>query len=268
MFIAKYLKYSFDFPKLLTHFDQKLHKIIIYFIFLSLVYLLPMNIMIVRENGWRIDFIHQDFMDEIPTWNLPENCKIEMNRLLCSDTSSYTFNHQNVEYIFNGNETDLNLNVKQIILTKENILYADGRGNKMISRGYEGFETLNFNTFNLLSDVEKETAFKSFAMSIESSFSPWIVLYSLLMNTLVNVFIQFIFVLALGLILQLFRFGYQSFPTYIEGLKFIVLAMGLPVLIGLIVGIIQPAFGSVFFQLFMGVTIMIVMIKYGKEYIK
>ena len=120
----------------------------------------------------------------------------------------------------------------------------------------------------MLEDDARTEAFQSFALSVEASFSRYIVLYSVITNTMVNMFIQLAFILLLALVLQLFRFGYQHFMSYIDGVKFVILSMGLPTLIGLIVGLYQPAFGSVFFQLSMGLTVMIVMLKYGKKTLK
>ncbi|PKK87284.1 MAG: hypothetical protein CVV63_01560 [Tenericutes bacterium HGW-Tenericutes-8] len=268
MFMGRYLKASFQFDRLLTHSGEKFYKVFLYFMFLSLVYLLPMNLLIVRESGWRIDFIHQDFIDETPTWDMPAGCKIELDRFFCEIDSKTTLTHQDVTYIFNGTKADLDLDFKQMIFTSNYIIYSDGKGNQMQSKGYEGFETFNSNSFNLLEDDDRVLGFQAFATSVEASFSQYIVLYSVVTNTFVNMFIQLAFILMLALVLQLFRFGYQHFLSYIEGVKFVILAMGLPTVIGLIVGLYQPAFGSVFFQLSMGLTVMIVMLKYGKKTLK
>lgn len=266
--MVRYLKASFQFDRLLSHSGEKFYKIFLYFLFLSLVYLLPMNLLIVRESGWRIDFIHQDFIDETPTWDMPAGCRIELDRFFCDINTKTILTHQDVTYIFNGTTADLDLAEKQMIFTEDHIIYSDGKGNQMNSQGYEGFESFNTNSFNLLEDDARIEAFQTFALSVEGSFSRYIVLYSVITNTMVNMFIQFTFILLLALVLQLFRFGYQHFMSYIDGVKFVILSMGLPTLIGLFVGLYQPAFGSVFFQLSMGLTVMIVMLKYGKKTLK
>lgn len=268
MFLGRYLKASFKFSELLTHFNENIFKLLVYFLFLSLVYLIPMNLLIMSEDGFRIDFIHQDFITETPSWNLPSGCKIEFNDFHCSSDEKVIETHQDVTYIFNGSKADVDKDQKQVIFTKDAIIYSSGEGASMTSKGYKGFSYTDFDSVNLLKNDERTQAYLSFANSVESSFSDYIVLYSILTNVGVNLFIQFIFILLLALVLQLFRFGYQSFPGYIDGLKFVILSMGLPVAIGLVVGLFEPAFGSVFFQLSMGLTVMIVMLKYGKTSLK
>lgn len=268
MFLIRYFKASFQFETLLTHFDEKLSKLWIYFLVLSLIALFPMNFLVQRQEGYRIDFIHQDFLEETPNWVLPSGCLIEAGRLFCTDETKTTLTHLDVTYVFNGTIADKDLEVKQFIFTEDQIIYTDGKGASM-SGTYRGFdETFNFNTFNLMDSADKKDALLDFASSVESSFSRYTILYSVLTNTGVSILVQFAFVLLLGLVLQLFRFGYQSFPSYFDGLKFIILSMGLPTVIGFIVGLFVPSFGSVFYQLAMGLTVMLVMLKYGKKSIK
>jgi len=268
MFLIQYFKASFQFDTLLTHFDEKFTKLWTYFIVLSLIALFPMNLLIQRQEGFRLDFIEQDFLEESPNWVLPSNCTIEVNRLTCANTTKTVLTHQDVTYIFNGTVEDIDLDQKQLILTSDTVIYTDGKGARM-SGSYRGFdETFNFNTYNLMDSAEKVDAMLLFARNIEASFSRYTILYAVLTNTGVSILVQFAFVLLLGAVLQLFRFGYQSFPNYFDGLKFIILSMGLPSLIGFIIGIFVPSFGSVFYQLAMGLTIMIVMLKYGKKCLK
>ncbi len=268
MFLVRYFKASFQFETLLTHFDEKLSKLWIYFLLLSLIALFPMNFLIVRQEGYRLDFIRQDFLEETPNWVLPSGCLIEANQLLCDPNTKTSLTHLDVTYIFNGSDADIDLTLKQLIFTQNTIIYTDGDGAKM-SGTYRGFdETFNFNTFNLMDTAEQKDALMGFASSVESSFSRYSILFSILTNTAVSVFVQFFFVLLLGAVLQLFRFGYQSFPNYVDGLKFIILAMGLPTIIGFFIGLFIPSIGSVLYQLAMGLTVMIVMLKYGRKCIK
>lgn len=268
MFLVKYFKASFQFESLLTHFDEPFKRLWVYFIVLSLIALFPMNFLIQRQEGFRLDFIEQDFLEESPNWVLPNDCSIEVNRLICSNTTKTVLTHQDVTYIFNGTNADIDLSKKQLVLTSDTVIYTDGEGARM-SGSYRGFnDTFNFNTYNLMDDAEQVDAMLLFARSIEGSFSRYTILYALLTNTGVSILVQFAFVLLLGAVLQLFRFGYQSFPNYFDGLKFIILSMGLPSVIGFIIGIFVPSFGSVFYQLAMGLTIMIVMLKYGKKCLK
>lgn len=268
MFLVKYFKASFQFSTLLTHFDEKFTKLWTYFIVLSLIALFPMNFLIQRQEGFRLDFIEQDFLEATPAWVLPSDCSIQVNRLMCDNSTKTTLIHLDMTYIFNGTASDIDLSKKQLILTFDRVIYTDGKGAQMTG-SYRGFdETFNFNTYNLMDSAEQKDAILNFARNLEASFSRYTILYAVLTNTMVSILVQFAFVLLLGAVLQLFRFGYQSFPNYFDGLKFIILSMGLPSVIGFVVGIFIPSFGSVFYQLTMGLTIMIVMLKYGRTCLK
>ena len=129
----------------------------------------------------------------------------------CDINTKTILTHQDVTYIFNGTTADLDLVEKQMIFTEDHIIYSDGKGNQMNSQGYEGFESFNTNSFNLLEDDARKEAFQTFALSVEASFSRYIVLYSVITNTMVNMFIQLAFILLLALVLQLFRIWLSTF---------------------------------------------------------
>lgn len=267
MFILRYVKYSFNFSKVFTRVSEKSYKVIIYFLLLSLIQLFPMNYLIINEQGWRLDFIEEGFLVETPDWQLPENCRITLNTLMCTGSESYLYEHQGITYIFNDQEESFDASIKQVIFRENEIIYTNGEGAHMIGRGYRGFvDELNFQSLNLTSGEERQVAYLSFARQIENSFSPFIIFYTLLTNTVVSIGLNVLFIILLSLVLQLFRFGYSKFFTYKESLKFLVFMMGLPAMLSFIVGLIQPAFSPVFFQLGMGIATMAVMLIYGKKY--
>jgi maltodextrin utilization protein YvdJ len=266
MFIVRFFKYSFSFKQLLYRPSEKLWKVAIYFLLISLIALFPMNYQIVREEGFRIDFIHQDFLDNTPLWVLPEECSIEGSRLYCDTDIEYIYTHKDVTYIFNYQDTILEENKNYILLKERQILYLNEDSSLMTAYDYQGFEEeVNFRSINLMETNDKKEALINLAYMIENSFSPYIILFAILVNTIVNIGLYLLFILFLSLILQLFRFGYSKFFPYIDSIKFLVYAMGAPAVISFFVGLIEPSIGTVIFHFGVGMITMLVMLFYGKK---
>jgi maltodextrin utilization protein YvdJ len=225
-----------------------------------------MNYLIINEQGWRLDFIEESFSNQTPNWILPEECAISSNELLCMSTEEYTFSHQGIQYIFNYQGTNYDRSLKQVIFTKTNIIYTNGEDAQMIGYDYKGFtEDVNFRSINLMEGTERTNAYIKLGTQIEQTFGPYIIFYTVLVNTLISIGLNILFILLLSLVLQLFRFGYSTFFKYTESLKFLVLMMGLPALLSFLVGLIEPAFSPVFFQFGMGLATMLTMLIYGKK---
>ncbi len=267
MFLIRYFKYSFQFKTILTIRNEKFWKIGIYFIILCLINLFPMNYLIVKEQGWRLDFIEESFTNQTPTWVLPEECTISSNKLYCIvEEEEYSYTHQGINYIFNYQGTDYDTSVKQVLFTKDNIIYTNGEGAQMIGYDYKGFtEDVNFRSINLMDSADRANAYIEFGSQIEHTFGPYIIFYTVLVNTLISIGLNILFILLLSAVLQLFRFGYSTFFKYSESLKFLVLIMGLPAVLSFMIGLIEPAFSPVFFQFGMGLATMLTMLIYGKK---
>lgn len=265
MFIIRFFKYSFDIKNMIPHASQKLWKAIIYFFIISFITLFPLNFLIVQENGWNLDFIEANLSEQTPHWVLPEDMKIHAYRLDTTSDETYTFTNDDITYIFNA-KGDENNEGKTVSFYEDKIIYADGKGHQMIAYGYKGFsDDVNFRALNLATGTDKSDMYNDFATMIEDSFGSYVVLYSLLMNSIVNISISIVFILLLSFVMQLFRFGYTSFFSYKESLIFIILAMGIPSVISFIVGFVAPSIAPVIYQFGVGIVVMGVMLKYGKQ---
>jgi maltodextrin utilization protein YvdJ len=264
MFLVRYFKYSFQYSLMLTRTQEKLWKVMIYFLILSSISLFPMNFLIVREQGWRLDFIEESFVSNAPTWDLPEGCRIELNRFFCPTDEEYLVEHDGITYIFNYQGGGYDINEKQLIFTDKNIIYTNGNA-EMIGT-YRGFEQgLRFNDVNLLSGEDRTQAFVQFGSNVEKSFSAYIVFYAITVNTVILTGTNLLFIILLSFVIQLFRFGYSTFFTYKESLVFLVYTMGLPAVISFIVGLFAPGVSTVLYQFSIGLIVMVVMLKYGKK---
>ncbi len=265
MFLYRYFKYSFSFSTLFTHGHEALWKMLLYLGLLSMMAAFPLNYLIVREQGWRLDFIEESFLQEVPDWELPNDCEIRASKLVCESESKTTFEHRGITYVFNGTEEDLVSDEKTVILMEEAVIYVNA-GAKMTSDGYAGFsETLKFRELNLLDGDDRNQAMQAFATALEDSFSSQIVLYTLIINSVITLLSNIMFIVLLSIVLQMFRFGFSTFMTFGESIRFVILVMGLPAVLSLIVGLFIPAFSTVFFQLAMGLITMLVMLVYGRK---
>lgn len=266
MFLIRYFRYAFQFDQLFDRLEEKWHKLFIYFLMLAVIAAFPLNYLIIREQGFSIAFIAEDFKLQTPNWTLPETCQIAGNRFVCSTNDVYVLTHRGVDYVFNYQGGTYDTAKKQVLFLEDRIVYTNGDGAYMVGNDYQGFtDTLDFQTFNIASPEEKAELYQNFGFSIEQSFSRFIVLYSLLNNTLINILIQSLFILLMALILQLFRFGYSHFISYFAGVKLMIYLMTIPAILSLIIGFVQPAFAQVVFQLAIGVIAMVFMLKYGKK---
>lgn len=269
MFIFKFFIKSFKFPKLLKSTNEKMWKIIVYFLILVLVSTFPASYEAVKNEGSRLDFIIEDFNREIPiNWDIPNNIIIKGGRLITDDDKTYVNKHLDITYIINNKEViDAKKYTNHIIMSEKSILYIDGKGNYLESFDYKGFseDQFDFLELELATGDEKVKLFQEFARSIEKSFATQIVLYTVLRNSATQIIINIVYVLLLAGLVQLFKFGYQNFLSYKESVKFVVLAMGLPATITFLMGIFVAAFAPVVFQLSMGMVVMLVILIYGKK---
>lgn len=270
MFLIKYLKYSFDFKNILKKGEEPFLKVLVYFLLLMLISTFPLSYLIVKHDGTQIDFIIEDMKDAPRDWNLPiSGASIKGNKLVFLDNKEYLNTHKGITYIFNYQNDEYELTFKQILLKENNIIYIDGLGNVLESKGYNGFFQDEFDLTNLTRSTESDlnNYFLDFGYGIEKSFSAYIILYALLRNVLITLVINFVFVLLMALLMQLFRLGHAKFLTIMSSLKIVMLASLLPTILSFIFGLIVPGFAPVVFNLTLGLIIMIVMLVFSRKQI-
>lgn len=271
MFIIRMFKDSFRFKTLLKNVNYNFFQIIIYFLLIILIANFPQTLDAVRNYGTRLDFIIEDFNRSIPDgWNLPQNITIKGGRLINNgNLEVYTNEHEGITYIIN-NQTkieDPNNYTNHIIMSERSLIYIDNDGNILESLNYIGFENDEFDFYrlSLATGEDKKLLFQEFAQSIERTFQSEIIAFTIIRNNSIQIFINIIYVLILALLIQLFRFGLQNFLTYLEGVKFVVLSLGMPAVLTFIVGIFEPAFSPVVFQLASGMTVMLVTLIFARR---
>lgn len=262
MFIIQYFKNGFSYQHVFKRLIPINVKVVLYFIILTFLSAFPLNYQIIREEGFRLDFIAESFNTSIP--DVMIDCEVSFAGINCQE--DVTFTHQNVTYYIETYDESKVYEERSIILSNDRIYYLQEQ-NILESSGYQGFsDTLDMGLLIFSDQVEKEVLWQAFGEGIEASFGPYIIFNALLTNTVIQFVIQFIFIIFLSFVLQLFKYQLSSFMTYSESLTFIVWMMTLPAVLAVGIALFEPVFASVIYQFLVGIVIMIVMLKYGRKY--
>ncbi len=266
MFILRFFKTSFSFQTMLIEVNEPFWKYLLYFLIMIMLIAFPLNYTIVSEQGFRINFIEESFTQETPNWVLPETCEIEAGSLTCDNPGTITLIHQDITYVINATQDMIDENQKAVYLLEDRLVYTNGVGASMTGYYHQGFlDRFSFRSLNLLEGTEKSLGYIAFAEQLENSFGPYIVFFSLLVNTLTTLGINIVFILMLSLVLQLFRLGYSKFFRYLDSLKFLIYTMTIPAVLSFLISWISMAFSPVIYQFGVGIITMVVMLTYGKK---
>lgn len=268
MFLIDYIRYAFDFPNIIARRREPFIKVFAFFVFMVLIGNIPHIINIIQTEGWTISFVSADFNQNAPTYGtfeLPTDLSIHYYGLESTSDDETQLIFENYLFVFNAKDDSYDTNLEQILLQSNQIIYIDLDGNELIG-SYRGFtDTLDLNQV-MLDPVNWQANMISFADSIEAGFSRYIIFYSILSYSSVQLLSTGILLFAISLILMLFRFGHSHFMTYFEGLKMLAFSLPIPVFIGFIVGFFIDPMTPFIIQFGMGLITMLVMVKYGKAH--
>lgn len=271
MFVIRFFVRSFQFSKIFKSLNEKLWKYILYAVLLILIANFPASFEIVKEQGSRLDFLIEDFSTEAPlNWVLPDEMEIKGGKLInYGDTNEYINTHKGRTYIINKQDRITNIDdyLNHVILYESSLIYIDEEGNFLEDYNYKGFSIDNFSFRELkLANYEDQLLlYQEFSKGLEKTFSSKIVLYTLLRNNFINVIMNFVYIIVLAGIVMFFKFGYQKFITYFEAIKLVILCLTLPAVLAFGIGFLSFAFSPVLFQLASGMTVMLVVLAFGKK---
>jgi len=268
MFLVKYFKTGFIFPKLLDA-SKSAHTInvLFYFILLTFIANFPLTWLTFEQQGSRINFIEQNMTESTPSWNNLPNATVSIGGISPDVLDGSTYQHGRFIYYFGEPYFLDQSNYEGIIIFYEDyIKYIVPNGASIESSGYDGFKTpIMLNDLNFATGEARTQAFNQFAQSIEKSFSRQIILYTVVRNQSIQFLTSILYILLLSGIIQLFRFGFQNFLSYKEGLNFIILSSTLPSVLALIFGLILPGFAPVVYNLALGLVVMLVLLIYSRK---
>lgn len=268
MFLIKYFKMGFQFPKLIEN-SKKIHtvKVFVYFILLTFIANFPLTWLTFEEQGSKINFIEHNLTETIPDWSTLPSATITSGGIDSSYLNGSSYEHEDFIYYFGYDESIETVTGKNIVVFyADYIKYIDINKNTTSSHNYKGFETpIMLSQLNISTGNERVRDYMLFGESIEKSFSDQIILFTVIRNLSIQFLATFIYIIVLSGIIQLFRFGFQDFLSYLEGLNFIILASTLPSVLALIFGLILPGFAPVVFNLVLGLVVMLVFLVFSRK---
>ncbi len=268
MFLFKYLKYGFDFPNILARRKESLFKLIIFFILMVLISNVPHIYTILVNEGFNISFIEQQVKENPPyygSFDLPDGMSIHYYGLDAPNNEVSFVTYEDYTFIFNAQEDSYDVSGKQILLKEDSIIYIDEEGN-FLEGTYRGFNVpYDFDSVMLDAPGWYDNMVL-LATNIEAGFSPYIIFYSIMSYTLVQLLTMSVLVAIIAGLVMLFKFGHSKFMSYGEALKVVILTVPVPVIIGFIVGFIADPLTPFIVQFGMGIITMYIMIKFSKFY--
>lgn len=240
--MIKILANSFSLPRIFSLRGVKKTKIILYFVILVFLISFPLNYQIIRNDGFRgLDTFTYDLRTANPAWlpdSLPSDMSISRSGLDFINDQEYSFTT-----LIDGNEFVVIINpadsvteaTNTIVLEKDQILFFDGNGN-FLKGDYEGVSQII--DFSELKTLDKSQAVDVFMTMIDEAFSPYVVFYSIMVNTLIQFGMNILLLLILAAIFLMIRVNFKPVTNFSENINIIVASMTIPALISFMVGML------------------------------
>lgn len=278
MFLVRIFRDSFIFNRVLKLRYEAFWKLGIYFIIISLISLFSFNFTNLRTGGWKLGFVENILLlEKNYDKQLPSSITIrKLSGVNSTDGDQLLFYENNegkiIRFWFVTNEsedfvnTNIDLTAEQLIFTNKRTYYVKGDGKGLMIGSYQNFpEEISFETINTLPDNERRVQLTILAETIEKSFGRQNAFFTIVTFSSVQLALYVVLVLLLALVLQLFRFVYVDYMSYIDGVKTVISTMTIPSVISFIIGFFTHALTPVIVQLGLGIILMLIMIKYGKK---
>lgn len=278
MFLVRIFRDSFIFNRVLKLRYEAFWKLGIYFIIISLISLFSFNFTNLRTGGWKLGFVENILLlEKNYDKQLPSSITIrKLSGVNSTDGDQLLFYENNegkiIRFWFVTNESEdfvntiIDLTAEQLIFTNKRTYYVKGDGKGLMIGSYQNFpEEISFETINTLPDNERRVQLTILAETIEKSFGRQNAFFTIVTFSSVQLALYVVLVLLLALVLQLFRFVYVDYMSYIDGVKIVVSTMTIPSVISFIIGFFTHALTPVIVQLGLGIILMLIMIKYGKK---
>lgn len=237
MFLIRYFKGSIvSLKKIFELREEKMWKVVIYFLLMAMVSIFPYNFKIVQEQGFKMGFVSEGYKEDAKNaLKSSRAVKVGYAGLRCNDdfeTEEYLFS--NFKLIIDYKDTykrDSKESMRLVIMTANNVKYYNEEGIYMPGN-YEGFSRdLFFSEF-----ISNEAVFEEFFSSLEKSFSAYTILFSVINYTITSLFMDALLLALMAGIFMMFKIGFNAYVSYFEMLKMLVLCMTIPTLICFILG--------------------------------
>lgn len=281
--MIKFLSKCFTFKGIFSVRDYKKGPVILLFIILVFVTSFPLNMAIIKNNGWKsLNTVTHSWRTTLPSWlpqDLPNDFVISKNGLEApvGNDNTYAFESTDANALKTRlviNPTKENSGISKTLYTENNILTFDEAGNvssenyertillckdKIIYYGTNG-QILKGNYHNVEQPINftslklngKEEAIKLLDV-IDGAFSDMMIFSNLAINTGTQLILNIIFVIVEAAIFMLVRIKYQKVTTFSQNINIVIASMVIPSLISFLAGILNiiefSSFTVVLFQL-------------------
>ncbi len=264
MFLIKYFKNSlYSLKGIYSLKDESFVKVIIYFLIIATISLLPHNLEIVREKGFKLGFISEAYNDEVRhEMYTSKVVKVGQAGLRVDDNFTvevYEFDMYTLVIDYNDEYDEIDGTT--LILKRTTTEYYDENGSMMFGN-YKSFDDdIHFSSLRF-----EETLYTTLFTNLEKAFYPYITLFSLLINVTSNFAMYAIMIALMSVILGFLRYRFSYFLSYKETCKILVFSMTLPSVIVFIIGFFGGfAFTPVIMNFMMGGIAVLTLLKVGKN---
>ncbi|MFP4286126.1 MAG: DUF1189 family protein [Candidatus Izemoplasmataceae bacterium] len=231
--------------KLKPLFKLSLAKYIVYFILINLLMFLPLSLSVIYMDNIDYERFGFDFHENIPSWlpdELPDDCRIEDNALLCESSDVYINTITNNDTVYtvylnvsdNVSEDFLDQDVgSHAIVFQETMIRIHLDNNQVFVVSYSGFDDLDFSQVKTLD--QKEAAYLFFD-GLFQSLQPYMILPLILYSVGGMILLNALFIVIIASAAMIFKLSVSNFISYKNMIKLFILAQTIPAVINVFVG--------------------------------
>lgn len=256
------IKNSFKLKNLFGLRKHKSIAYVFYFILMVLLSLLPQNLQIIKNDGFEFNNIVLELTDiakEDPKQiiNLLPEGVIEKTYFLNEATVNSVIKTKTftIEFYKQGETSTEKKNL--VAFEYDKVVYYDGNGNKLVGNYRELDTRLNLSYIKDLSkyginelneSVNQTELALQFVEVVKKVFSPYFIAQGISVTLIGNYALNIVLLFLICLIFMLIRINYKKVASYVEYLRIYIAAFTLPVIIGVILGLISYQYLSPFSQ--------------------
>ena len=251
MFIVKYFRYaSYSIRHIYNFRSEKLWKVILFFLILTLLACFPYNYKIIDEGGFKnalfseagenfSDSYHVKFANETKFRSISRSGLEVSTDYDLNSYESYDFKNFTLVIDYAGNYERSVDNGIVLLYGANDIAYISN--GKSSTTSYEGFSRV----FDSRELITNQTAFEDFFNYTEKSFSKYTIIFSILSYTLTQIFMYLVLLFGLAWIYTFIKKSWDTFLTFKELFTILVFSMTPGAVLSLIVGLIPNLFSLV-----------------------
>lgn len=264
MFLVKYFKNSlYSIKGIYSLKDENIIKVLLYFILVATISLLPHNLEIVREKGFKLGFISEAYNDEA-RFDLYDSKVVKVGTAgirVDDDFVLEVYEFDTFTLVIDYNDEFESVENTTLVLKRTSTEYYDSNGSMMVGNYNSFTEDIHFSSLRF-----DETLYTTLFTGLEKAFYPFITLFSILVNVSTNFAMYIIMIALMAVILGFLKYRFSHFLSYKEICKILVFSMTLPSVIVFIIGLFGGfAFTPVIMNFMMGGIAVLTLLKVGKN---